>query len=81
MLLLVPDDPAPLPKDPAGAKKTFPEWLMENGFASDGSGDVRANYYNVHDLNLGRDMNCRMSSSKDRLLRDELRARSCLPHN
>ena len=49
--------------DPAGAKKTFGQWLMLNGFGPDGSGDVRAIYYNDHDLNLGRDMNCRMSSS------------------
>lgn len=48
--------------DPTGAKATFSEWLRLNGFGADGSGDVRAIFYNDHDLNLGRDMNCCMSS-------------------
>ncbi len=49
--------------DPTGAKTTFAQWLALNGFGPDGRGDVRAVYYNDHDLNLGRDMNCRMASS------------------
>lgn len=49
--------------DPTDAKITFRQWLSLNGFGPDGRGDVRAVYYNDHDLNLGRDMNCRMVSS------------------